>query len=120
MNTRNFLRLALVLALATAPVFAQKKESPVSGTWELKVGSQTYRFAFVDDEGDVSGTVTLPGGNTAEVEYGFFFGGELEFITVENGVEHEWTAKVSRNSIRGERVNLDEETTVRFTAKRVR
>ena len=99
---------------------AQQKKSPVNGTWDLRVGTESYRIAFVEEDGDVRGTVTLPNGETTEIEYGLIFGDELEFLTVEGGVEHEWTAKVSRNSIRGERVNLDEETTVRFTAKRAR
>ena len=64
--------------------------------------------------------MTQPTGKTTEIEYGLIFGDELEFLTVEGGVEHEWTAKVGRNSIKGERVNLDEETTVRFTARRAR
>ena len=99
---------------------AQQKKSPVNGTWDLRVGTESYRIAFVEEDGDVRGTVTLPNGETTEIEYGLIFGDELEFLTVERGVEHEWTAKVSRNSIRGERVNLDEETAVRFTAKRAR
>ncbi len=109
----------LILALAATLALAQKK-SLVSGNWELRVGGQTYRIAFVDEDGDVSGTVTLPSGETTDVEYGLAFGKELEFSTVENGVEFEWTAEVSRNSIKGERLNLDEESTVRFTGKRSR
>ena len=113
-------RAVLLLALAASLGMAQQKKSPVNGAWDLRVGSESYRIAFVEEDGDVRGTVTLPNGETTEIEYGLIFGDELEFLTVEGGVEHEWTAKVSRNSIKGERVNLDEETTVRFTAKRAR
>ena len=114
---RHLRVLLLILVLGATLCLAQKK-SPVNGTWDLKVGSETYRIAFVEDEGDVSGTVTLPNGESTEIEYGLIFGDELEFLTVEDGVEHEWTAKVSRNSIKGERVNLDTERSVRFTARR--
>ena len=120
MRARYFSRAVLLLAIAASLCMAQQKKSPVNGTWDLRVGTESYRIAFVEEDGDVRGTVTLPNGETTEIEYGLIFGDELEFLTVEGGVEHEWTAKVSRNSIRGERVNLDEETTVRFTAKRAR
>ena len=115
---RHLRVLLLILVLGATLCLAQKKKSPVNGTWDLKVGSETYRIAFVEDEGDVRGTVTLPNGESTEIEYGLIFGDELEFLTVEDGVEHEWTAKVSRNSIKGERVNLDTERSVRFTARR--
>lgn len=112
---------AAILALAVAaPLALAQKKSPVSGSWELKVAGQTYRMELVDEDGDVTGTVTLPSGETAEVEYGLAFGKELEFSTVENGVEYEWTADVSRNSIKGERFHLDDETTVKFTGRRSR
>lgn len=117
---RRLSTLLLTLALGATLCLAQKKKSPVNGTWDLKVGSETYRIEFVEDEGDVRGTVTLPSGTSTEIEYGLIFGDELEFLTVESGVEHEWTAKVSRNSIKGARVNLDTERSVQFTAKRVR
>ena len=120
MHPTKLLRFIVVLALAATVGLAQKKKSPVNGAWDLKVGSETYRIEFVEDDGDVSGAVTLPNGESTEIEYGLIFGNELEFLTVESGVEHEWTAKVSKNSIKGERVNLDEETAVQFTAKRAR
>ncbi len=114
------MRAMLFLALAATLGLAQQKKSPVNGTWDLKVSTESYRIAFVEEDGDVRGTVTLPDGESIEIEYGLIFGDELEFLTVEGGVEHEWTAKVSRNSIKGERLNLDEETAVQFTAKRAR
>ena len=120
MRPHYLLSTLLTLALVVGPLLGQKKKSPVNGTWNLKVGAQTYRIAFEEDDGDVRGTVTLPNGESTEIEYGLIFGDELEFLTVENGVEHEWTAKVNRNSIKGERVNLDEETAVRFSAQRAR
>ena len=110
----------LMLALAFGPLLGQKKKSHVNGTWDLKVGAHTYRIAFEEEDGDVRGTVTLPNGESTEIEYGLIFGDDLEFLTVENGVEHEWTAKVNRNAIKGERVNLDEETAVKFSARRAR
>ena len=119
MHSRDFLRGLLILGLAIPVGLAQKK-SPVNGTWNLSVGGQSYRIEFVEEDGDVRGTVTLPDGKAIEVEYGLIFGKELEFTTVENGVEFEWTAEVSRNSIKGERVNLDDETAARFTARRAR
>ncbi len=112
--------LGIALLAVAAPVCLAQKKSPVNGEWEANVGSQTYRFDFTEDQGDVTGTGTLPNAQTIEVEYGLIFGKELEFTTVEDGVEYEWTAEVSRNSIKGERVNLDDETAVRFTARRVR
>ncbi len=111
--------LALALALAAVPALAQK-QSLLAGAWELKVGGQTFRADFVEDQGDVRGTVRLPGGDSVEVEYGLLLGRDLEFTTVEKGVEFEWTAEVGRNSIKGERVNLDTEATVRVTGKRAR
>ena len=120
MRTRHLLRLALALALASAAAFGQKGKSALNGAWEVKAGAQTYRITFEVDDGDVRGTVTLPGGMETDVEYGFLFGNELEFTTVEGGVEYEWTGKVSRNSVRGERLNLDDDTTVGFSAKRAR
>lgn len=119
MHSRDFLRGLLILGLAIPVGLAQKK-SPVNGTWNLSVGGQSYRIEFVEEDGDVRGKVTLPDGKAIEVEYGLIFGKELEFTTVENGVEFEWTAEVSRNSIKGERVNLDDETAARFTARRAR
>ena len=120
MHPTRFLRFFLVLALAATAGLSQKKKSPVNGTWDLKVGSASYRIEFVEEDGDVRGTVILPSGESTEIEYGLIFGNELEFLTVESGVEHEWTAKVSKNSIKGERVNLDEETAIQFSAKRSR
>ena len=119
MRTRVSLVATLVLALAAPLALAQKK-SPVNGSWRLDVGGQAYRVDFVEEDGDVSGTVTLPSGTTTDVEYGLIFGKELEFSTVEDGVEYEWTAEVGRNSIKGERLNLDTEAAVRFTGKRAR
>lgn len=111
----------LILAVAASTGLAQKKsKSQVNGTWSLSVAGQTYRIEFVEEDGDVRGTVTLPGGDTTDVEYGLVIAKQLEFLTVENGVEFEWTANVSRNAIKGERVNLDEETSVRFTGKRAK
>lgn len=112
----------LVLALGAGSALGQrsKKKSPLNGTWTLTVGPETYRIEFVEDEGDVRGQVTLPGGAQTEIDYGLLLGDELEFLTTENGVEHEWTAKVSRKSIKGQRVNLDSEVGVRFTARRAR
>ena len=119
MRSRVALHAILILALGVPLATAQRK-SPVNGTWEIKAGSITFQMTFAEDQGDVTGTAKLPGGETVEIEYGFLLGKELEFTTVENGVEYEWTAEVGRNSIKGERLNLDDETTVRFTAKRVR
>lgn len=119
MRVPKILITFLLLALAVPSAFAQKK-SPVNGTWRLEVGGHAYRVEIVEEDGDVSGTFTLPGGESVEIEYGLILGKELEFTTVENGVEYEWTANVSRNSIKGERLNLDEDSTERFTAKRTR
>ena len=119
MRARDVLKGILILALVVPVALAQKK-SPVNGTWDLNVGRQSYRIEFAEEDGDVSGTVTLPSGESTEVEYGLVFGKELEFTTVENGVEFEWTAEVSRNSIKGDRLNLDDDSTVRFTGKRAR
>lgn len=121
LTASRLLGAVLAAALAAAPAFAQtKKPSPLNGAWELKVGSETYRIEFSEQDGDVRGTITLPNGESAEVEYGLLLGKALEFLTVEKGVEHEWTATVSKNSIKGERVNLDTERAVGFTAKRSR
>lgn len=123
MHSRIPRRTALVLALVLAAPLAlaqKQKKSPVSGSWVITAGSQTFRVTFEEDQGDVSGTITLPGGQQLDIEWGLVIGNELEFTTVENGVEFEWTAQVSKSSIKGERVNLDEETSVRFTAKRTR
>ncbi len=119
MHARDLLKGILILALALPMGFAQKK-SPINGTWNVNVGGQTYRIEFVEEDGDVRGTVTLPSGESTDVEYGLVFAKELEFSTVENGVEFEWTGEVSRNSIKGERVNLDDETSLRFAGKRAR
>ena len=119
MRANDVLKGMLILALAV-PVAQAQKKSPVNGTWELKVGGQSYRIEFVEEDGDVSGTVRLPSGESTQVDYGFVFGKELEFSTVENGIEFEWTAEVSRNSIKGERLNLDDDSTERFTGKRAR
>ncbi len=119
MRDRVLLHATLILALALPLATAQQK-SPLNGTWEVKAGAMMFEMTFAEDQGDVTGTAKLPSGETVEIEYGFMLGKELEFTTVENGVEHEWTAEVSKNSIKGERVNLDDETTVRFTAKKKR
>ncbi len=119
MRTGIWMRWLLAAFLAIGVASAQR-QSRVKGTWEAKVGQETFHFDFQDDQGDVTGTVRLPGGETVEVEYGLVLGKEFEFTTVENGVEFEWTAEVSRNSIKGERVNLDTEAAVRFNAKRRR
>lgn len=112
--------LGVALLVVAVPLCLAQKKSPVNGTWEAKVGSQTYCFDFTEDQGDVTGSIVLPDAQTIEVEHGLIFGNELEFTTVEDGVEYEWTAEVSRNSIKGERLNLDDDTVVRFTARRVR
>lgn len=112
--------LGIALMAVTLPLCLAQKKSPVNGRWEAKLGSQTYRFDFTEDQGDVTGSIRLPDDQAVEVEYGLIFGKELEFTTVEDGVEYEWTAEVSRNSIKGERLNLDDETVIRFTARRTR
>ena len=114
---RVLVALALVASIATAQ---KQKKSPIVGTWEVKVGSSVYRIAFDEDQGDVAGTVTLPSGESIEVEYGLIIGDELEFSTVEGGTEYEWTAKAGKNSFRGTRLNLDDDSEVRFSAKRTR
>lgn len=115
-------RAILITILLTSLGFAQggKKKNPVNGKWDAKVGSQSYHFVIVEDEGDVSGTVTPAGSEPVEIEYGLILGDELEFTTVEGGVEFEWTAKAGKNSIKGTRMNLDDESEVRFSAKRAR
>lgn len=118
---RPLARVLMVLALVASIAAAQKqKKSPIVGTWEVKVGSSVYRIAFDEDQGDVSGSVTLPSGESIEVEYGLIIGDELEFSTVEGGTEYEWTAKAGKNSFRGTRLNLDDDSEVRFSAKRTR
>ena len=115
-------RAILITMLLASLGFAQggKKKNPVNGKWDATVGGRPYHLVIVEDEGDVSGTVTPAGGEAVEIEYGLIFGDELEFTTVEGGVEFEWTAKAGKNSIKGTRVNLDEESEVRFSAKRGR
>lgn len=115
-------RAILVTALAAGLGFAQggQKKNPVNGKWDATVGGRPYHFVISEDQGDVSGTVTPAGGGPIEIEYGLIFDDELEFTTVEGGVEFEWTAKAGKNAIRGTRVNLDDESEVRFTAKRAR
>lgn len=115
----RLLRGALVVALACAPAVAQK-QSPVNGDWIIQAGALTLQASFAEDQGDVTGSVTLPDGKAVQIDYGLIIGKELEFTTVEDGVEYEWTAEVGKNSIKGTRVNLDEETSVDFTAKRAR
>lgn len=114
---------AIVITILLASLgFAQggKKKNPVNGKWDAQVGSQSYHLVIVEDQGDVSGTVTPAGGESVDIEYGLIFGDELEFTTVEGGSEFEWTAKAGKSSIKGTRVNLDDETELRFTAKRAR
>ncbi len=118
---RQLARVLVALALVASIAAAQKqKKSPIVGTWEVKVGSSVYRIAFDEDQGDVSGSVTLPSGESIEVEYGLIIGDELEFSTVEGGTEYEWTAKAGKNSFRGTRLNLDDDSEVGFSAKRTR
>ncbi len=119
MRYRIQLPVMLLLAAVAAGGQGQKK-SVVTGTWEADIGGRTYRLTLAEDQGDVSGTVQLPDGSTTAIEYGLSFGKELEFTTTEGGVEYEWTAEASRNSIKGERLNLDNDSVVRFTAKRAR
>lgn len=112
--------VAIAALVLTAPETLAQKKSPVNGDWEASAGGQTYRFSFSEDDGDVRGSVRLPSGQTVPIEYGLVLGKELEFTTSEDGVEYEWTAEVSRNSIKGERVNIEDESAIRFTAKRIR
>lgn len=118
---RFLARLLLSAVLVASAGLAQKqKKSPINGNWDVRVGTSSYRIAFAEDQGDLSGTVTLPGGEVVEIEYGLLIGDELEFSTVEGGVEFEWTAKAGKNSFQGTRLNLDDDTEVRFSAKRAR
>ena len=95
-------RAILITILLASLGFAQggKKKNPVNGKWDAKVGSQSYHFVIVEDQGDVSGTVTPAGGEPIEIEYGLIFDDELEFTTVEGGVEFEWTARQARTQSR--------------------
>ena len=115
-------RPILITILLASMGFAQggQKKNPVNGKWDATVGGRSYHFVIVEDQGDVTGTVTPAGGEPVEIEYGLIFDDELEFTTVEGGVEFEWTAKAGKNAIRGIRVNLDDESEVRFSAKRAR
>ena len=54
------------MAVALPLCLAQKK-SPVNGRWEAKLGSQTYRFDFTEDQGDVTGSIRLPDDQTIEL-----------------------------------------------------
>ena len=121
-NMRAAVRAIWIATLLASLVFAQggRKKNPVNGKWNATVGGQPYHFVIVEDQGDVTGTVTPAGKDPVEIEYGLIFDDELEFTTVEGGVEFEWTAKAGKNSIRGTRVNLDDESELRFSAKRAR
>lgn len=116
----TLVRGLLVLTLVATVGTALQKKSPINGTWDVKVGSAVYRITFVEDQGDVSGTVTMPGGESVEIEYGLAIGDELEFSTLEGGVEYEWTAKAGKNSFKGTRLNLVDDSEVAFSAKRAR
>ncbi len=109
----------LFSALTLSVGFAQK-ESPVNGDWKAEVAGESYSFSFTEDQGDVDGTVQLPDGETIEIEFGLVLGKELEFTTIEETVEFEWTAELTRNSLKGERMNLENDSVVRFSAKKVR
>lgn len=119
---RVAVRAIWIATLLASLALAQggRKKNPVNGNWDATVGGRPYHFVIVEDQGDVTGTVTPAGEEPVEIEYGLIFDDELEFTTVEGGVEFEWTAKAGKNSIRGTRVNLDDESEVRFTAKRAR
>lgn len=108
----------LFLITLAAPFAAAQKQAPVNGVWEIQVGAQTYRFAFTADQGDVTGTATLPEGATIEIDYGLIVGSDLEFSTIESNIEYEWTAEVSKSRLKGERLNLEDDSTVRFTGKK--
>ena len=121
-NMRAAVRAIWIATLLAGLAFAQggQKKNPVNGKWDATVGGRPYHFVIVEDQGDVTGTATPAGAEPVEIEYGLIFDDELEFTTVEGGVEFEWTAKAGKNAIRGTRVNLDDESEVRFTAKRAR
>ena len=116
MRLRILVWLSLI-ALTTTLAVGQKK-SPINGRWEVKVGAQTYSFTFAEDEGDVSGTATLPDGTTIEIDYGLIVGPDLEFSTTEKNIEYEWTGEVSRSGIKGDRLNLENDQNVTFTGKK--
>ena len=113
----RILGLFCLIVLTASFAIAQKK-SHINGRWELKVGSQAYNFTFAEDEGDVSGTATLPDGKTIEIDYGLIVGPDFEFSTTENNIEFEWTAEVSKSGIKGERMNLEDDSTAKFTGKK--
>ena len=113
----RILGLFCLIVLTASFAIAQKK-SHINGRWELKVGSQTYSFTFAEDEGDVSGTATLPDGKTIEIDYGLIVGPDFEFSTTENNIEFEWTAEVSKSGLKGERMNLEDDSTAKFTGKK--
>lgn len=121
-SMRATVRAIWIATLLVSLAFAQggRKKNPVNGKWDATVGGRPYHLVIVEDQGDVTGTVTPAGREPVEIEYGLIFDDELEFTTVEGGVEFEWTAKAGKNAIRGTRVNLDDESEVRFTAKRAR
>ena len=108
-----------VLALTASTALAQKK-SPINGRWEAKVAGQTYRFTFAEDQGDIEGAATLPNGKTIDIRYGFIFGNEFEFTTEEGEDVFEWTGDVSSSSIKGERLNLEDDSTVKFSGKKTK
>lgn len=108
----------LCLTLLAAPFAAAQRKSPINGKWEIRVGAQTYLFTLAEDQGDVTGTAVLPDGTTVVIDYGLIVGAEFEFSTTENNVEYEWTAELSRSGLKGERLNLDDDSSVRFTGKK--
>ncbi len=118
MRFRIFSWLCLI-ALA-APFAAAQKKSPIDGRWEIKVGAQVYGFTFAEDQGDVTGAAVLPDGTTVEIAYGLIVGPDFEFSTTENNIEYEWTAEVSKSGLKGERLNLEDDSIVRFTGKKKR
>ncbi len=116
MRLRIFSLLCLI-ALA-APFATAQKKSLINGRWEIKVEAWTYLFTFAEDQGDVTGTAVLPDGTTIKIDYGLIVGSEFEFSTTENNIEYEWTANISKSGVKGERLNLEDDSIVRFTGKK--
>jgi hypothetical protein len=100
--------------LITGTAWAEAPVQDLNGRWRTRVGEREYMLDLKVKEGEISGTVSLPDGESVSVVGGLLAGDELSFTTTEHGHVWEWNGVVTEEGFEGERQRNDGDVTESF------